>query len=127
MGTLTFETTLDLLARDLPHKLVHQINSDPANHVYGPSDEVPDIEVLVEYHPGYEEKPCRSGHPDNWTPGYGEEPSIVKVTSTEGDHDLTETLDKIALARLVEEAWEAQKRAEFDPTDCSYDDAYDSN
>ena len=38
-----------------------------------------EVDVLVTYDPGYFVPGCRSGHPDNWTPDDGQDPTITGV------------------------------------------------
>ena len=63
---------------------------------------------------------CRSCHPDNWTPDEGEDPEIVTVTTVDGEHDVTLSVDDAQLDALKRDAWEDQKQQiedSFDPPD----------
>jgi hypothetical protein len=119
MSTMT--TTVDLLARDLPTEFVTKMDAE-YDEVSKPDDELPDLEVEVEFDPGWEQAGCRSGHPDNWTPDEGEDPQITSVTLVDGDHDVTAVLSKEQFTALIREAWEDQQN---DDSDCDPSDDYD--
>jgi hypothetical protein len=116
MTTLTMTTRIHALARNLPLDYVAKVDAS-----YGdasePDDEIPDIEIEVEYHPGWEQAGCRSGHPDNWTPDESEEPEIVSVTIIDGDHDITSEITPQQLRSLKDAAWEDQKQQAEDAFD----------
>ena len=116
--SLSFETTVHLLARDLPAAYLEWAAQE-CGEVFHPNDEVPDIEVEVEYNPGWFQRGCRSGHPDNWTPDEGENPEITKVKILEGDHDITHLFRDQALRALEAEAWQNQEAQadDYDPPD----------
>jgi len=120
----TFVTHVCCDAADLPKAYVNMMEQEEGDP-YEPDEEIPDIEVEVEYEPGWEQAGCRSGHPDNWTPDEGENPEIITVTITgEKNYDIEDVLSKKELSSLVAEAWKDQEgRAEddFDPPD-DYDD-----
>jgi hypothetical protein len=123
--TLTMATTVDLLARDLPPEFVTKMDAEyDDEEPLGPDDEIPDIEVEIEFEPGYHQDGIRSGHPDNWTPDEGEDPQVTKVTIIDGDHDVTDVLSKQQFAALTHAAWEDQQHQGAD-ADCDPPDAHD--
>jgi len=126
--SLTFETTVEFLAKDLPAAYVEWAAQD-CGEAFQPDDEVPDIEVEVDYNPGYFQAGCRSGHPDNWTPDEGENPEITSVKILEGGHDITHLFTGKLLRQLEDKAWEHQKGLadDYDPEpydDYDYDDYF---
>lgn len=123
--SLTFETTVEFLAKDLPAAYIEWAAKE-CGEAFAPDDEVPDIEVEVEYDPGWFQAGCRSGHPDNWTPDEGENPEITKVKILEGDHDITHLFQGKLLRALEDKAWKDQEAQadDYDPPDY-YDEPYD--
>lgn len=59
--------------------------------------EIKDVEVDVEvtFNPGWFQRGCRSGHPDNWTPDEGEAAEIEKITLTLGSGRVLDVTNKL--------------------------------
>jgi len=118
-------TTVDVLAGDLPAELVAVLDALHDDAPSQPTDEIPDIEVEVDYTPGWYQAGCRSGHPDNWTPDEGEDPEIITVTTVEGGIDIVDALTKKQIESLILQAvkdQEQQAEDAFEPPDDYYDD-----
>ena len=114
-----FTTTIDLPAGRLPADYVRYCNTLHNDEPYQAADEVPDVQVEVEYNEGYFQSGCRSGHPDNWTPDEGEDPEVLSVVLEDDDpfkggQDLVNNLPRAVFDRLVREAWEDQQQCERD-------------
>lgn len=85
-----------------------------------------EFDVTVEYNPGYFQRGCRSGHPDNWTPDEGEDPEITSVKDIDGK-EIMDTLDEKTMRKLTERAWEDQNmypEPDYDDRD-DYPDDWD--
>lgn len=86
-----------------------------------------DVDVDVEFNPGWFQRGSRRGHPDNWTPDEGEPAEIERVALTlESGRvvDLTRRLPKDTMERIQRkcDAYEPEPpEPDYEPDDY-YDD-----
>lgn len=126
MTTSTLETIIHKLARDLPIAYVNLVAA-ACGEPFDPEDEIPDIEVSVEFTPGWFTPGRLSGPPENCYPDEGESPEIIKVTILEGDHDITADCTPEEIQRLEDEAWESQQESDDDYYPDDRDDYQDDD
>jgi hypothetical protein len=122
MRTLSsFTTTLCIPTTALSPDYVRLVNSRfPDCDPLGPTDTVDDVEVEVEYSPGWFQAGRYSGPPDSCYPDEGEDPVIESVVIQDPDFEHANILADLP-AKLVEalvtEAWDHQKGSEQDHYD----------
>ena len=102
------ETTVCILVKYLPPEFVEKINAgDP--YPLGPEDECPDVDVAVEYEPGYHVPARLHGSPDSWAPAEGDPPEINKVWIIgDGNLEITKLIPNTLFETLLTRCWNDQ-------------------
>ena len=90
-----------------------------------------EIDVEVEFTPGWFQRGCRSGHPDNWTPDEGEAAEVHSVALLLGSGRMIDFTNNSDVMRQVQKACdehEVEPDFDDDPYDHdSFDDSRDFN
>ena len=120
---MELETLIEQVASQLPAAYVRHVNAqieDPEER-YGPDDEIPDIEVMVEFTPGWYTPATFHD------PAEGEDPEVLSVNLTMPDGkeiDIQQQLSSVEMRRIIDACWEEQRRSAredfYEP--CGYDD-----
>jgi hypothetical protein len=121
----SFETRLCIPTTALPVEYVRLVNSRYPDTPLGPTDTLDDVEVEVDYKPGWFKPGRYYGPPESCYEDEGEYPEILKVVLHDPDYpstDLLKLLPEAMVESLQTEAWDHQRNTEQD-----YEPDYDQD
>lgn len=84
-----------------------------------------DVDVDIEFSPGYHTPASFKGHPDLWTPEEGEAPEITSVKISDTGEEILSRLSKSEVQRIeksLERVQEDDHEPDYEPDDIGDDD-----